>query len=184
MSHERGAAGGCLPPGQHLVDGFPRFGVQLARPAPRIPAHPVIKIRGAVTQQFDLPLAALATLPRRELTADFHCVAGWSATNLRWEGVGFETFYRTIIEPLLGLGTSITHVVFGGLDGYRSAMSIDDALAEEVLIAEHLEGRPLDADHVAPAATVHVEAGCRDSVLLVECGGLNRAEASCDVRSM
>ncbi|MBJ7609079.1 MAG: molybdopterin-dependent oxidoreductase [Candidatus Dormibacteraeota bacterium] len=149
-----------------------------------MPAHPVIKIRGAVTQQFDLPLAALATLPRRELTADFHCVAGWSATNLRWEGVGFETFYRTIIEPLLGLGTSITHVVFGGLDGYRSAMSIDDALAEEVLIAEHLEGRPLDADHVAPAATVHVEAGCRDSVLLVECGGLNRAEASCDVRSM
>jgi hypothetical protein len=41
-----------------------------------------------VTHALDLPLATLATLPRRELTADFHCVAGWSATDLGWEGAG------------------------------------------------------------------------------------------------
>lgn len=143
-----------LPPGQHLIDVFPRFGTHLTRPAPAVPADPVIKVRGAVTHPFDLPLAALATLPRREITADFHCVAGWSVTNLHWEGVSFETFYRTIIEPSLAPGTSITHVAFAGLDGYRAVVSIADALADDVLIAEHLGGRPLDTDHGAPVRLV------------------------------
>jgi DMSO/TMAO reductase YedYZ molybdopterin-dependent catalytic subunit len=107
-----------------------------------------------VVEVFALPLAELATLPRRELTADFHCVAGWSATNLRWEGVAFETFYRLVIEPALQPDVSVTHVVFGGLDGYRSVVSIEDALAEDVLIAERLGGRPLEGDHGAPARLV------------------------------
>jgi len=143
-----------LPPGQHQIDEFPRFGTHLARRPPAVPAEPVIEIGGAVTRSFALPLAELATLPRRELTADFHCVAGWSATDLHWEGVAFETFYRRIIEPSVQPDTSITHVVFGGLDGYRSIVSIEDALAEDVLIAERLDGRPLDSDHGAPARLV------------------------------
>ena len=143
-----------LPPGQRAIDGFPRFGTHLHQPPPAVPVDPVIEISGAVTQPFALPLAELATLPRRELTADFHCVAGWSATDLQWEGVAFETFYRRIIQPSIRPDTSVTRVVFGGLDGYRSVVSIEDALAEDVLIAEHLDGRPLDADHGAPARLV------------------------------
>jgi DMSO/TMAO reductase YedYZ molybdopterin-dependent catalytic subunit len=114
----------------------------------------VIEISGAVAKSFAVRLAALATLPRRALTADFHCVAGWSATTLHWEGVAFETFYRTIIEPSLQPDTSVTHVVFEGLDGYRSIVSIEDALEDNVLIAEHLNGRALDSDHGAPARLV------------------------------
>src|SRR3954447_1221287 len=143
-----------LPPGQHAIDGFPRFGTHLHRPPPAVPVDPVIEIGGAVANSFALPLADLATLPRRELTADLHCVAGWSATDLRWEGVAFETVYRTIIEPSVRPDASVTHVVFGGLDGYRSVVSIEDAVAEDVLIAEHLDGRPLDGDHGAPARLV------------------------------
>jgi DMSO/TMAO reductase YedYZ molybdopterin-dependent catalytic subunit len=48
----------------------------------------------------------------------------------------------------------VTHVAFGGLDGYRSVVTIEDALAEDVLIAERLEGRPLDGDHGAPVRLV------------------------------
>ena len=81
-------------------------------------------------------------------------MAGWSATNLRWEGVPFEAFYRTIIEPALVPGAEITHLVFGGLDGYRSVVSIEDALADGVLIADRLDGRPLDGDHGAPVRLV------------------------------
>jgi hypothetical protein len=40
---------GELPPGQRRVEGFPRFGTELWRPAPPIPADPVITVRGAVT---------------------------------------------------------------------------------------------------------------------------------------
>jgi DMSO/TMAO reductase YedYZ molybdopterin-dependent catalytic subunit len=114
----------------------------------------VIEIGGAVAEPFAFPLAELATLPRHELNADFHCVAGWSATDLRWEGVAFETFHRQVIEPSVQADTSVTHVVFRGLDGYWSYMTIEDALAEDVLIADRLDGRPLDSDHGAPARLV------------------------------
>jgi DMSO/TMAO reductase YedYZ molybdopterin-dependent catalytic subunit len=143
-----------LPPGQHAIEGFPRFGTHGHRPPPALPTDPVIEIGGAVAKPVTVPLADLATLPRRELTADFHCVAGWSATALHWEGVSFETFYRMIIEPSLSPETSITHVVFEGLDGYRSIVSVDDALADGVLIAQHLNGQPLDTDHGAPVRVV------------------------------
>jgi DMSO/TMAO reductase YedYZ molybdopterin-dependent catalytic subunit len=116
----------------------------------------VIEITGAVDAPFSvpLPLTKLATLPRRELTADFHCVAGWSATDLSWEGVSFEAFYRTVLEPEVKAGASITHVSFGGLDGYQSVALIEDALADDVLIAERLNGLPLGGDHGAPARLV------------------------------
>jgi DMSO/TMAO reductase YedYZ molybdopterin-dependent catalytic subunit len=143
-----------LPPGQHEIGGFPRFGTHLHRPPPAVPTDAVIEISGPAATSLRVPLADLATLPRRELTADFHCVAGWSATNLRWEGVAFATFYRMIIEPSVPADALITHVVFGGLDGYRAVVRIEDALAEDVLIAEHLGGRPIDADHGAPVRLV------------------------------
>ncbi len=114
----------------------------------------MIELVGAVKEPIAVPLGELAALPRRSLTADFHCVAGWSATNLHWEGVAFATFYRMIIEPVLRPGASISHIVFAGLDGYRSVAALEDALADDVLVTEHLNGRPLDADHGAPARLV------------------------------
>jgi DMSO/TMAO reductase YedYZ molybdopterin-dependent catalytic subunit len=143
-----------LPPGQRGIAGFPRFGTHLNQPPPAVPTDPVIEISGSVTKPFAVPLAELTTLPRRELTADFHCVAGWSATDLTWEGVAFETFYQMVIQPSVPPNTSIRHLVFVGLDGYRSIVAIDDAMADDVLIAEHLNGRPLNSDHGAPVRLV------------------------------
>jgi DMSO/TMAO reductase YedYZ molybdopterin-dependent catalytic subunit len=114
----------------------------------------VVEVRGAVNEPFAVPLTDLATLPRRELAADFHCVAGWSALDLQWEGVPFGTFYRAIIGPSMRPAEPVTHVVFAGLDGYRWTSLIEDALAEDVLIADRLDGRPLDPDHGAPARMV------------------------------
>ena len=145
---------GTLPPGQRRVEGFPRFGTHLARPAPAVSADPTVNVRGAVAEAFDVPLATLASLPRRELTADFHCVAGWSATNVRWEGVPFADFYHSVIAPALPPGVEITHVVFGGLDRYQSVVLLEDALGDGVLLAERLDGRPLAAAHGAPVRLV------------------------------
>ena len=143
-----------LPPGQRRVDGFPRFGTHLQHPPPDVPAEPVIEIDGAVTAPFAVSVVDLAALPRTERTAALHCVAGWSATDLRWEGVAFETFYRQVVEPALRPGATVTHLVFEGLDRYRSIVTIEDALADDVLLAEHLDGRPLDGDHGAPIRLV------------------------------
>jgi DMSO/TMAO reductase YedYZ molybdopterin-dependent catalytic subunit len=143
-----------LPPGQRAATGFPRFGTHLHRPPPPIPADPTIQIAGAVTEPFHVPVADLEKLPRIDLVADFHCVAGWSATNLRWEGVSFPVFYSRVIEPSLQRGASITHLVFEGLDRYRSVVGIEDALADQVVIADRLNGRPLTSDHGAPVRLV------------------------------
>jgi len=143
-----------LPPGQRAIGEFPRFGTHMHLPPPEVPANPVIEIAGAVAEPFAVPLADLAALPRRELAADFHCVAGWSATGLRWEGVPFAAFYREVVEPALREGAPVTHLLFRGLDGYRFTVVLEDALADDVLIAQHLDGRPLDADHGAPVRLV------------------------------
>ncbi|NEW46730.1 molybdopterin-dependent oxidoreductase [Nocardia cyriacigeorgica] len=144
----------ALPPGQRAVDGFPRFGTHLHHPPPDVPADPVIELGGALGETMTLSVAELASLPRREVRADFHCVAGWSATDLVWEGVPFETLYRTRVEPRIAAGTSISHVVFEGLDGFQSIVVLDDVLAEDVLIADRLDGHPLDSDHGAPVRLV------------------------------
>jgi DMSO/TMAO reductase YedYZ molybdopterin-dependent catalytic subunit len=68
--------------------------------------------------------------------------------------VSFEIVYRTFIEPSLAPGTLVTHLAFRGLDGWQSVIQLDDALADDVLIAEHLDGRRLDGDHGAPARLV------------------------------
>jgi DMSO/TMAO reductase YedYZ molybdopterin-dependent catalytic subunit len=101
-----------------------------------------------------VPLAQLATMKRREQTSDLHCVAGWSATGLRWAGVPLAAFCRELIKPALVPDGAVTHLGFGGLDGYRSFVTIEDALAEDVLVADHLDGKPLDADHGAPVRLV------------------------------
>jgi len=137
-----------LPPGQRKLDGLPRFGGP-SKP-PTVPANPALVITGAVREPVAVALSELSTLPRTEQTSDFHCVAGWSAIGLRWEGVGFTTFYRSIIEPQLSPAATVTHVVFCGLDGYRAIVSIEDALQNDVLLADRLDDEPLSLAHGAP----------------------------------
>lgn len=120
------------------------------RPPPAVPDDPVLEVHGAVRVPFAVPLPKLADLPRRRVDADFHCVAGWSATGLRWEGVPFASFYAEVIEPALRSDGPVTHLVLRGLDGYRSIVRLDDALDADVLLADRLDGRPLDGDHGAP----------------------------------
>jgi len=141
-----------LPPGQRKADGFPRFGGPFKPPT--LPADPALEITGAVREPVTVALSELSALPRTRQTSDFHCVAGWSAIGLRWGGVGFTTFYRSIIEPQLSPATAVTHVVFCGLDGYRAAVSIEDALQEDVLLADRLDDEPLSLAHGAPLRLV------------------------------
>lgn len=143
-----------LPPGQRRVNGFPRFGTHPHRPPPAAPAHPTISVSGAVRAPFTVALTGLDDFPAVEHAADFHCVAGWSATGLRWEGVSFAAFYKVMVEPVVTSGVTVTHLAFEGLDGFRSILELDDALADDVLIATRLNGRPLTPAHGAPVRLV------------------------------
>lgn len=143
-----------LPPGQRVVRGFPRFGTPGTAVSPTVSPDPAVEVTGPLVDGFVFRADELADLPRTEVTADFHCVAGWSATGLRWEGVRFRDLFTARIEPALRPGAVVTHVAFVGLDGFRSIACLPDVMADDVLLAERLGGEPLSADHGAPVRLV------------------------------
>ena len=141
-----------LPPGQHLIKVFPRYGTHLSRPIPDVSRLSVITVSGALTRPVDIPIAGLASMPRREMLADFHCVAGWSVQGLRWGGVQLRTLYEAMIEPVARPGVS--HVLFAGIDGFRAVLTLEDALNDDVIVADHLDGVPLSGYHGGPVRLV------------------------------
>ena len=141
---------GRLPPGQRARTSFPRFGVPLAVRRLDGPGPSKIRISGALAHELEVPLARLRELPRRTLVADFHCVTGWSVEALRWDGVPFRAIYTEVIEPEAVPRPEISHLLFRGADGYRAVLRIEDALDEDVLLADALDGGPLPLRHGAP----------------------------------
>lgn len=143
-----------LPPGQRAVHGFPRFGVDLHHPPPATPEGMTVEVTGELTRRVAFTPPDLASLPRRDMVRDFHCVAGWSAIGVRWGGVSFGDVYRLLIQPALQESAVVRYLVFVGLDGYRSIVTAEDALADDVMIADRLDGAPLSAQHGAPIRLV------------------------------
>ena len=47
----------------------------------------VLEVDGLVERPLTIDRAAWSDLERREVTADFHCVTGWTAEDVRWGGV-------------------------------------------------------------------------------------------------
>jgi DMSO/TMAO reductase YedYZ molybdopterin-dependent catalytic subunit len=140
----------ALPPGQRRRRDFPRFGVPFIAPPP-VPEHPVLAVTGAVEHELRLPLAELIrALPRVEQVADFHCVATWSATDLRWSGVSFRQFWGHVVVPRCRPVPDAVAVIARGADGVDAVIDLRDALGDDVLLADRLDGGPLDDLHGAP----------------------------------
>ncbi|MGH2628736.1 MAG: molybdopterin-dependent oxidoreductase [Anaerolineales bacterium] len=144
-----------LPPGQQVLDEFPRFGLPTyMRRWPEVPARPTLAIGGLVEEPCDVVRQELAVLARTDLVADFHCVATWSRTGLRWEGVPFRDFYEEVVAPKARPHPQARWVRFRGLDGYFATLHLDDALAPDLLLADVLDGAPLPLEHGAPLRLV------------------------------
>ena len=143
-----------LPPGQTAIDSFPRFGVPAyADRWPTIPERPALAIGGLVETPTDLPLSALAALPRREVVADFHCVTTWTRQGLRWSGYPLSEAIETIIVPRAHPSTAALYLQFISLDGYKCCIDRRDIDAD-ALLADHLDGAPLPIEHGAPLRVV------------------------------
>jgi DMSO/TMAO reductase YedYZ molybdopterin-dependent catalytic subunit len=111
-----------------------------------------ISVSGAVSEPVDVPFSDLASMRRRELTADFHCVAGWTAQHLKWSGVPFHAFYEEIVQSIALPG--VTHVRLVGADGFRSVLPLADALEDGVTLADELDAQPLTRVQGGPVRLV------------------------------
>jgi DMSO/TMAO reductase YedYZ molybdopterin-dependent catalytic subunit len=143
-----------LPPGQRAVVGFPRFGIDLKSPPPATASEISIDIIGALTSPLLVTRPLLDTVPRTVVDADFHCVAGWSAVDLTWEGWSFHDVLNRLILPQAVDGDRVRFLVFVGVDGYRAIVRREDAERANVLLADRLHGTPLSAEHGAPVRLV------------------------------
>ena len=146
--------GAALPPGQFERDEFPRFG--LTRFARRFPAE-TRHIRLDVAGEVEQPLAIsdeLQRLPRVEQLSDFHCVTTWSCRGLRWSGFRFAHFFERIVAPRAFPRREAVFVVLRCQDGYRASLPLTDLLADDVLLADRLNGEPLTIEHGAPLRLV------------------------------
>jgi len=147
------SARAALPPGQRRRHDFPRFGVPfLSRPP--VTDVPELAVTGAVEHELRLPLTeVLDTLPRVVQAADLHCVATWSATGLHWSGVSFRQFWRQVVVPRCRPAGAVA-VIAHGADGVTAVLDMRDAMADDVMLADRLDGRPLDDGHGAPLRLV------------------------------
>lgn len=139
-----------LPPGQAAVPGFPRFGSVWSPRLARAGDAPTIQVGGLVDRPFTVPWAEVTKLRRTQMTADFHCVAGWSARDVRWGGIPFRAFYDAIVRPRVRAGAEVSHLLLIGADGWKADLMLEDALGSEVLLADRLNGVPISEEHGAP----------------------------------
>lgn len=143
-----------LPPGQKEFPSFDRFGLglfadRLASVEDKIALQVGGNVENSITVQDELE-----TLPRAEITADFHCVTTWSVRNVRWSGWRFKDFYESIVVPCCKPREKHHFVVLKSQDDYRVSMQLDDLLQDDVLLADTLNGDPLGMAHGAPIRLV------------------------------
>lgn len=136
------AAGDRLPPGQHLVSGFPvlDLGVQ-----PHVPREKWTLRIGGVAAAQELDWDQLSGLPQTESVADFHCVTTWSIYDSTVVGVRFTDLFQTLeIDP------EATHVTFHSYDDYTTNVPLEALLREDSLLIHSWGGQPLTREHGAP----------------------------------
>jgi DMSO/TMAO reductase YedYZ molybdopterin-dependent catalytic subunit len=146
----RSSRGADLPPGQRAVSSFPRFGRKPLQRVPSIPTDHAIRIAGSVAQSAQVSIADLQQLPREERVADFNCVTTWCVRGLRWGGVPFRAFYEDLVVNRCQPAEDVCWLRIVGLDGTSATVALDDALGDDVLLADSLDGQPLTLVHGAP----------------------------------
>jgi DMSO/TMAO reductase YedYZ molybdopterin-dependent catalytic subunit len=88
-------------------------------------------------------------MQQTSISADVHCVTGWSVMDAKLKGVLMSDLAaRAKLKP------SARHVVFEGAHGYTANVPLREALGPKVIVARELEGAPLPRTHGGPLRAV------------------------------
>ena len=136
-----------IPPGQRLVKGWPILQVG---PVPRFDeANWDFTVDGLVESPFTLSYSEVKGLPNVRVTADMHCVTGWTTLDNEWAGVSL----RTLIERASPTSEA-RWVIAHSEGGYTSNLSLEAMSDDDVLIAWANRDEPLAAEHGFPLRLV------------------------------
>lgn len=137
-----------VPPGQVRT---PKWPVLDAHGTPGVDmASWKLEVGGLVERAIALTWEQFRALPRVKVFADFHCVTTWSRLGNTWEGVSVrELLSRAgpLAEARFAFVTSLDR-------GWTTNLPLADLMAEDALVADTHDGRPLPPDHGGPARLV------------------------------
>lgn len=141
-------ADGRLPPGQSLTRKFP---VLHYGPTPRYSdlSQWNLQVFGLVEEEKSFSFEDVQNLPKAQVQTDIHCVTRWSKFDTLWEGV----LMRDFLEHVQVLPEA-QFVIAHGEYGYATNLPLAAMLEDDVLLAYHLDGKPLDPEHGYPLRTM------------------------------
>jgi DMSO/TMAO reductase YedYZ molybdopterin-dependent catalytic subunit len=120
-----------------------------------------LTVAGAVKRPGSLAPEDVRRMPRRRLTATLECAGNGRAflsppvpgeqwglgavSTAEWEGVPLAA----VLGPA-EMAADAVEVVFSGTDGFARSLPIDEALGDNVLLVDTMNGEPLTREHGAP----------------------------------
>ena len=105
-----------------------------------------LTVSGHVATPATYSLADLQALPQVAFTRDFHCVTGWYVEDVPWTGVRLSH-----LLDLAAPTAAATAIRFHSFDGvYTENMTLDQARADDVIVALTMYGSPVTHDHGGP----------------------------------
>ena len=134
-----------IPPGQTLTapDKWPllHFG-----PVPTTDLKTwTLKGYGEVENELTLDWKQFQALPRKEITADIHCVTAWSRLGDSWTGVPIQAFLE-LVKPLPSAKYVMAHCEYG----YTTSLPLEVLDDDDVLLCTGWNGQDLSVEHGWP----------------------------------
>jgi DMSO/TMAO reductase YedYZ molybdopterin-dependent catalytic subunit len=125
--------------------GF-RFYSVVDEVTPRTPAAYTLSVTGMVKAPRTFTFADLQALGQTRMTAEFHCVTGWTVPGVQWKGM----LLRDLLDRV-GVDPAAKALRFRSFDGeYTESLTLTQARRPDVLVATAMLGGPISHDHGGP----------------------------------
>lgn len=110
-----------------------------------------LTVEGLVEQPLSLSFDELRQMRERTIISDFHCVTGWSVTNVKWAGIPFPE----LVERVKPKAEGIYVKMYSADQIYLETYELNQLLQDNVLLAYQLDDEPLSANQGSPLRLVH-----------------------------
>ena len=114
------------------------------------PATWRLSVGGQVEEPVSLSYEELRSLPRVNEVSTFHCVTGWTVTNVRWGGVRIAD----VLARARPLPEAAALQFVSAERPYVDYLTVQQASLQDVMLAYEMDGKPLPREHGAPLRLV------------------------------
>lgn len=109
-----------------------------------------LSIEGAVEKPVTLTIEQLRALAPVTQVADFHCVTGWSVTDVQWGGVRFADLLALARPTAAARAVSFVSAE----EPYFDTLTLEQLKEPDAMLAYDMDGKPLKREHGAPTRVV------------------------------